>query len=403
MLILSANVGSTSFKYQIIDVEASHSLVKGVVERIGNPASLCTHTVPGQPKIVRKIEAQNHTAAIAHAISLITDPEKGIMKDFNALAGVGFKTIIAKDIWRSALITDDVIKALEAYIPLATTHNPAYLASIRGFQELLPNTPLVAVFETWFHQTIPDYAYDFGVPRSWVEKHKIRRYGFHGASHRYISERVLELLGLPQDTDLRIISCHLGGSSSLCAIRGGQSIDTTLGNSTQYGVIQSTRSGDLDPFAVLYVMDKEGWTTDEIRRQLNEEAGMLGISGVSGDLRDLEEAAMAGNDNARLAMETYFYGVKKYIGAYIAALRGVDVIAFAGGIGENSPTARAAICEGLEWCEIQLDTAKNENCTDEGEISTAQSRAKILVVPTNEEIIVARETAIVVSRQGRSR
>ena len=399
MLILCANVGSTSFKYQIIDVETSHSLVKGMVERIGNPPSLFNHSVPGKPELRGEIEAENHNAAIAHAINLITDDETPVIGDFRELAGVGFKTIVAKDIWRSALITEDVIAALEAYIPLAPTHNPAYIASIRSFQELLPNTPLVAVFETWFHQTIPDYAYEFGVPRTWVNNHKIRRYGFHGASHRYVSERVPRLIEGPENPRLRLISCHLGGSSSLCAIRAGKSIDTTLGSSTQYGVLQSTRSGDLDPFAVLYVMDQEGQTTNEIRRQLVQESGLLGISGVSGDLRDLEAAANAGNDNARLAMDTYFYGVKKYVGAYIAALGGVDVIAFAGGIGEKSAVARSAICEGMEWFGVRLDPDKNERHTGEGEISTSGSRAKILVVPTNEEIIVARETANVISQQ----
>lgn len=395
MLILCANVGSTSFKYQIIDAENSQPLVKGMVERIGNPPSLFTHTVPGQPVVEGELDAPTHNHAIAHTLHLITDPEQGVLQDLSGLAGVGFKTIFAKGLWRSALITDEVIEALEAYIPLAPLHNPAYLASIRAFQKRLPETPLVAVFETWFHQTIPDYAYEFGVPRSWVEKHQIRRYGFHGASHRYVSERVPQLLGVsPQG--VRIISCHLGGSSSLCAIRDGKSIDTSMGNSTQYGTIQSTRCGDLDPFAVLYVMDEEGLTTDEVRRELIEEAGMLGISGVSGDLRDVEAAANAGNDNARAAMETYFYGVKKYIGAYIAALSGVDVIAFAGGIGEKSATARAKICSGLEWCGIQVDSAKNESHTGEGEISTANSRAKILVVPTDEEIIVTRETANVI-------
>ena len=402
MRILCANVGSTSFKYQIIDVETSLSLVKGMVERIGNPPSLFNHSVPGKPEIRGEIDAGTHNAAIAHAIDLITDDETGAVKDLTELAGVGFKTIVAKDIWRSALITDDVIKALEAYIPLAPTHNPAYIASIRGFQRLLPNLPLVAVFETWFHQTIPDYAYEFGVPRAWVKNHNIRRYGFHGASHRYVSERVPRLLGQPENPELRLISCHLGGSSSLCAIRGGKSMDTTLGSSTQYGVLQSTRSGDLDPFAVLYVMDKEGWTTDEIRRQLIQESGLLGISGLSGDLRDLKAAANAGNDDARLALDTYFYGVKKYVGAYIAALGGVDVIAFAGGIGEKSATARSAICDGLEWCGIRLDSEKNQRHSGEGEISATDSRAKILVVPTNEEIIVARETANVISQQQQS-
>ena len=395
MLILCANVGSTSFKYQIIDVEASASLVTGSVERVGNSPSPFTHAVPGKPPVNGEMDAPDHNAAIVHAIDLITSPEIGVIADLSDLVGIGFKTILARGIWRSALITETVVNALEADIPFASTHNPAYIASIRAFQERLPNTPLVAVFETWFHQTMPDYAAEFGVPRGWVEKHHIRRYGFHGASHRYISERVPQLLGGSQ-ADLRIISCHLGGSSSLCAIRDGRSIDTTMGVSPQYGPIQSSRSGDLDPFAVLYLMDVEGWDTDEIRRQLIEESGLRGISGVSSDLRDVEAAAMAGDDNARLAMDTFFYQVKKYIGAYIVALGGVDVIAFTGGIGEKSPPARAAICDGLEWQGILLDSQSNESRIDAGEISAADSRAKIFVVPANEEIIVARETANVI-------
>lgn len=397
MLILCANVGSTSFKYQIIDVETSVSLVKGGVERVGNSLSPFTHVVPDKPTVSGEINALDHNAAIVHAIDLITSPEIGVMANLSDLVGIGFKTILARGIWRSALITSEVINALEVDIPFAPTHNPAYIASIRAFQERLPETPLVAVFETWFHQTMPDYASEFGVPREWVEKYHLRRYGFHGASHRYISERVPQLLG-DSPANLRIISCHLGGSSSLCAIRDGQSIDTTMGVSPQYGPIQSSRSGDLDPFAILYLMDAEGWDTTEIRRQLIEESGMRGISGVSGDLRDVEAAAMEGNDNARLAMDTFFYQVKKYIGAYIVALSGVDVITFTGGIGEKSPTARAAICDGLEWQGILLDPQRNESQVDEGEISATDSRSKILIVPANEEIIVARETANVITQ-----
>ena len=404
MRILCANVGSTSFKYQIIDMETTASLVKGGVERIGNSPSAFTHTVPNKPALEGDIDAPTHTDAIAHAIRLITDPEVGCLTNLEQLDGVGFKTILAKGYWRSAKITEAVIAALEASTPLAPMHNPAYIASIRAFQELLPATPLVAVFETWFHQTIPDYAAEFGVPRFWVEKHDIRRYGYHGASHRYISERVPQLLingmnaaGHSPEREsgegLRIISCHLGGSSSLCAIRDGESIDTSMGTSTQYGMIQSTRCGELDAFAVLYLMDKEGFSTDEIRRQLIEESGVKGISGTSGDMRDVEAAIAAGDDKARLALDTYVYGVKKYIGAYIAALGGVDVIAFAGGIGEKSPTTRAKVCDGLEWCGIHLDPVKNEQLTGEADLSADNSRAKILVVSTNEELIVSRETA----------
>lgn len=397
MRILCANVGSTSFKYQIIDMETTASLVKGGVERIGNSPSAFTHAVPSKPSRAGEIDAPSHIDAIAHAMQLITDPDVGCLTDLSQLDGVGFKTILAKGYWRSALITEDVIAALETSTPLAPMHNPAYIASIRAFQKLLPTTPLVAVFETWFHQTIPDYAYDFGVPRFWVEKHGIRKYGFHGASHRYISERVPQMLGRENAEGLRIISCHLGGSSSLCAIKDGESIDTSMGASTQYGMVQSTRCGDLDAFAVLYLMDKEGYSTDEIRRQLIEESGVKGISGTSGDMRDVEAAIDAGNDNARLALETYVYGVKKYIGAYIAALGGVDVIAFAGGIGEKSSTTRTQICNGLEWCGIHLDAEKNEHAIGETDLSAENSRVKILVVSTNEELIVSRETARVLS------
>ena len=397
MHILCANVGSTSFKYQIINMDTTASLVKGGVERIGNSPSAFTHAIPDKRPVEGEIDAPTHTAAIAHAIRLITDPEVGCLANLEHLDGVGFKTILAKGYWRSARITEDVIAALEASTPLAPMHNPAYIASIRAFQELLPTTPLVAVFETWFHQTIPDYAAEFGVPRFWVEKHDIRRYGYHGASHRYISERVPQLLKRESGKGLRIISCHLGGSSSLCAIRDGESIDTSMGTSTQYGMIQSTRCGELDPFAVLYLMDKEGFSTDEIRRQLVEDSGVKGISGTSGDMRDVEEAMAAGDDKARLALDTYCYGVKKYIGAYIAALGGVDVIAFAGGIGEKSPITRAKVCEGLEWCGIHLDAKKNVQLTGEADLSADNSRAKILVVSTNEELIVSRETARVLS------
>lgn len=392
MRILCANVGSTSFKYQILDMDTTTSLVKGGVERIGNSPSAFTHSVPGKPLQEGEIDAPSHIDAISHAMQLITDPEVGCLTDLTQLDGVGFKTILARGYWRSARITDEVIAELEASTLLAPMHNPAYIASIHAFQELLPKTPLVAVFETWFHQTIPDYAYEFGVPRFWVEKHGIRKYGFHGASHRYISERVPELLGRKTDEGLRIISCHLGGSSSICAIKDGKSVDTSMGASTQYGMIQSTRCGDLDAFTVLYMMDKEGFSTDEIRRQLIEESGVKGISGISGDMRDVEAAIKTGNDNARLALDTYVYGVKKYIGSYIAALGGVDVIAFAGGIGEKGISTRAQICDGLQWCGIYLDKEKNENSIGEAEISTEKSRAKILIVSTNEELIVSRET-----------
>ena len=398
MLILVSNVGSSSYKYQIIDIETEEMFTKGVVERIANPPSIFTHSVPGKPDLKGEIDVPNHNAAVAHVIKLIMDSESGVLKDLSGLAGVGFKTIFAKGITRSALITENVIKALAEYIPLAPIHNPPYIASIQAFQELLPEHPLVGVFETWFHETIPDYAYEWGVPREWVEKYSIRRYGFHGASHRYISQRVPQLLGTPSDK-LKIISCHLGGSSSLCAIKYGKCVDTSMGYSTQCGVLQATRCGDLDPFIIPYIMDKEGLTTDEIRTILTKQSGVLGVSGVSGDMRDVEDAAEKGNDNARLALDTYHHGVKKYIGAYVAALGGVDAVAFTGGIGEKGPESREAICYGLECMGIKLDKEKNANYKSEGIISADDSPVKILVVPANEELIVARETARVIQER----
>jgi acetate kinase len=400
MLILVSNVGSSSYKYQIIDIATEQTLTKGVVERIGNPPSIFTHSVPGKPDLKGEINAPNHNAAVAHVIKLFLSQEYGVLKDLSELAGVGFKTIFAKGITRSALVTEDVIKALEEYIPVAPVHNPPYIASIRAFQEVLPGKPLVAVFETWFHESIPDYAYEFGVPREWVKKYSLRRYGFHGASHRYISERTSQLLGVPAEK-LKIISCHLGGSSSLCAIKYGKSIDTSMGFSTQWGIIQGTRVGDFDPFAVLYIMEKEGLTADEMRNILTKNSGVLGISEVSGDMRDVEEAAAKGNDNARLALDTFHYGVKKYIGAYVAALGGVDAIAFTGGIGEKGPESREAICDGLEFMGIKLDPQKNFKPRSERIISADDSRVKVLVILANEEIIVARETARVIEQEKR--
>lgn len=391
MKILVSNVGSSSYKYQIIDMENEQMLTRGVVERIGDAPSKYTHSVPSKPDLKGEIYAPDHNAAIEHVVDLIIDPEKGVLRDLSEIGGVGFKTVYAQGITRSAIIDEEAIKAMEEYIPLAPVHNPPYIASIQAFQKLLQNVPLVGVFETWFHETIPDYVREFGVPHEWKEKYGVRRYGFHGASHRYISQRVPEILKLPKNS-LKIISCHLGGSSSLCAIDAGRSVDTSMGFSTQCGVFQSTRCGDLDPFIIPYIMDKEGLTTDEIRQALCTESGMLGISGVGGDLRDILKAAENGNRRAKLALDAYHYGVKKFIGAYIAGMGGVDAIAFTGGIGQKSAISREAICDVSEFMGVKLDRNKNRQIVDEGIVSADDSRVMILVVPTNEEIIVARET-----------
>lgn len=395
MKIMVSNVGSSSFKYRLFDMKDEKTLVKGAIERVGRCPSVFRHARYGEEIIEREIRAEDHNSAIKYAIDAIVDPMIGVLDDLNELDGVGFKTVFAKGITGTALIDDNVIRAMEAYIPLTPFHNPAYIASIRSFQRLMPDKPLVAVFETWFHETIPDYAYIYSVPYEWYEKYGVRRYGFHGASHRYISQRVPEILGVPAEK-LKIVSCHLGGSSSICAIKFGKSIDTSMGFSAQSGVMQSTRIGDIDPFIILYIMDMELLTTDQMRTVLAKESGLLGVSGISSDMKELIDSALSGNQRARLTIDAYHYSVKKFIGAYSAAMEGLDVIAFTGGIGERSALSRSEICKGLEFLGVVIDEQKNLSIIGEGEISSEDSKVKVLVVPTNEEIIVARETARVI-------
>jgi acetate kinase len=400
MIILVSNVGSSSYKFQLFDMTTERVLARGGVERIGNPPSRYRYSAPGMPESTGEMNAPDHLAAIAHALAFLLAERNGvrILAGLDHLDGVGFKTVFAKGVTSSAIIDETVIAAMEAYIPVVPVHNPAYIASIRAFERLSPSTPRIAVFETWFHETIPDYAREFGVPRSWVREHATRRYGFHGASHRYISQRVPQLLselGLMTvaPESLRVISCHLGGSSSLCAIRGGKSVDTTMGFSAQSGVLQGTRCGDMDPFVPLYMMGVGGLSLEEVERALMKDAGLAGISGVGSDMRDIVAAASNGNADAQLALDAFHYGVKKAIGAYVAALGGVDALAFTGGIGEKGSENRAPICEGLERLGIELDPEKNQKHTGEGNIARDGSRVAILVIPANEEIIVARESA----------
>lgn len=400
MKILVSNVGSSSYKFQLFDMTTERVLARGSVERIGNPPSRFCYGALGISEAFGEMEAPNHLVAIEHALGFLVAEHEGvrILDGLEHLDGVGFKAVFAKGITSSALVDEKVIAAMEAYIPVVPLHNPAYLAAIRAFERFVPSAPRVAVFETWFHETLPDYARELGVPRSWAREHGIRRYGFHGASHRYISHRVPELLKelglLRRDlASLRVVSCHLGGSSSLCAIRGGKSIDTTMGFSAQSGVLQGTRCGDLDPFVLVYMMRVGGWSLDAVENALMKDAGLAGISGVGSDMRDILAAASQGNRDAQLALDTFHYGVKKAIGAYIAALGGIDTLAFTGGIGEKGKENRAAICEGLECFGILLDSEKNATHVGEGNIARDESPVPILVIPANEELVVARETA----------
>ncbi len=391
MKILVANVGSTSFKYKLYDTTDETVLAQGRIERIGEDASPIEHR-GGTAETSTTQSVPDYPAAVRNVVDYLTDRDGGVLRDLADLDAVGFKTVHLRGEPGTYLLTEDVLQRMADYNDLAPAHNPPYIQAIRIFRDLYPDLPLVGLFEPAFHTTIPDYAYIYSVPYAWYENHGVRKYGFHGASHRYISERVPQLLKRPP-RGLRIISCHLGGSSSLCAIRNGESADTTMGFSAQDGVINSTRNGSIDPFIIPFIMDREGLSTDDIRRILIRESGLLGISGISGDMRDLEEAAAGGNERARLAIDAFCYGVKKEIGAMAAALEGLDALAFAGGIGERGAQVRRRICAGLEFLGIRLDPRKNGSGPPERPLSADDSRVQVLVVPTDEERIVARATA----------
>jgi acetate kinase len=391
MKILVINVGSTSLKFRLFEMPAEKVLASGRVERVGSSLSPCSYQMGSAPRCELEQSCPDQRTAIGWVLKTLGAPSEGVLHDYEDLDAIGFKPVHARNIAEAVFIDEKIITAMEEYTPLVPSHNPPYIAAFRIFQELLPHKPLVGVFEPAFHKTIPDYARTYGIPYELTEKYDIRRYGFHGASHRYISWRVPEMVGRCAE-ELKIISCHLGGSSSVCAIRGGISIDTSMGFSAQCGLPNATRNGDLDPFVLLYLMEKEGWSTEQLRKMLSSNGGLKGISGLSGDMRDLETAAETGNQRARLAIDVLAHETRKYIGAYTAVLGGVDVLAFAGGIGENSIQLRRQICTGLECLGIRLDAARNEVRGQERLISREDSPVKIAVVLTNEELVIARET-----------
>ena len=367
MNILAPNLGSTSLKYQLLEFPSERVLAKGRFERIGQAGG----------------DAVDHRQAI-----------QKILGTFDQVDAVGFKAVHAGPRYRgSFLVDDDLLAAMRQFEPAAPLHNGIYLAAIEAFRQLRPELVLVAVLEPGFHRTMPEHAAQYGVPRSWAEKHGVRRYGFHGASHRWVSERVPEIVGKPGE-ELRLVSCHLGGSSSICAINGGRSVDTTMGFSPQSGLENATRHGDLDPFAVLYMMDRLGYSTDQMRQELLKGGGLAGLSGIEGgDIRDIQEASDRGAAQAALALETFGYQVRKCIGAYAAAMGGLDAVAFTGGIGENSAPLRALCCRELEFLGVRLDPAANEGGPGDRLISGEESRVQVVVLGTNEELIVGRETA----------
>jgi acetate kinase len=395
--VLICNVGSTSLKYQLLQMDDESVLAKGGVERVGSARSPMRHETTGRALVAADIVAPDHATAIRGMLAHLVAADGGVLASLDEVAAIGFKVVGARGVTGAVLLHEPVLRAMEAFNPILPAHNPPYLAAIRIFRDLVPEIPLVGLFETTFHRDIPDYAYTYSVPYEWYERYGVRRYGYHGASLRYVSERVPQILGRSA-AGLRLVACHLGGSSSVCAVKSGRSIDTSMGFTTQAGVPMSSRSGDFDPFVIPFVMEQEDLSPAEVVGQLTTNGGLKGISGLSGDVRDLEEAAEAGSDRARLALETFAYEVKKYIGAYAAAMGGLDVIAFSGGIGENAVAMRARICEGLEFLGVELDEERNAAAIRrEALVSRNGARVAVLVVPTNEEIIVARAAVAVVS------
>ena len=395
MKILVINCGSSSLKYQLIDMENEQVLAKGNYERIGQGNSFVTHKVAGE-KYVIEHPVSSHKEAFEIMLEQLQHNDYGVIKDLKEINAIGHRIPHGTDIFdKSVLITDEVIAEIEKTTELAPIHNPPTINGIKACKEIMPGKPMVAVFDTAFHHTISKERYIYPVPYKYYEKYKMRKYGFHGTSHRYVSARVAELIGKKKE-ELKTVVCHLGQGASLCAVLNGESVDTSMGFTPVAGIPMCARSGDLDPSIVTFLMRKEGLTPDEIDTILNKESGVLGISGVSPDFRDIEKAADEGNERAVLARKSYCYLVAQYIAKYGVSMNGIDVIAFTAGIGENQINIRKMICENLEWLGVKIDLEKNNCRGEEVEISKPDSKIKVWIVPTNEELVIARDTKQIV-------
>lgn len=393
MNVLVINCGSSSLKYQVLDMRDESLLAKGLVERIGIDGSIIIHEKIGDnEKFKYEVPMANHTEAIAHVLEAVTDPEHGVFKSMDEIGAVGHRVVHAGEKYcSSVIITEDVIEALEECIELAPLHNPPNLAGIAACRALMPNTPMVGAFDTAFHQTMPPESYIYAIPYEYYEKYGIRRYGFHGTSHKYVAERGAEIIG-KDIKDLKLITCHLGNGASITAIKHGESIDTSMGFTPLEGLVMGTRCGDIDPAIVTFMRVKENLKPGEANEILNKKSGVLGISGISSDFRDLETAAAEGNERAILAMKVFAHKVRFYIGGYIAAMDGADAIIFTAGVGENDIGMRDMICSGLENLGIEIDLVKNNVRGKESILSKDDSRIKIMLIPTNEELMIARDT-----------
>lgn len=392
MKVLVINCGSSSLKYQLIDMSNESVQAVGLVERIGIEGSVIKHEIPGMDKVVIEKPLKDHKDAINLVLESLVDANHGAIKSMEEISAIGHRVVHGGEKFASSVvITDEVIKAIEDCIDLAPLHNPPNLIGINACKEILPSVPMVGVFDTAFHQTMPESSYLYGLPYEYYEKHGVRRYGFHGTSHKYVTQRASALL--EKDVkDLKIVTCHLGNGASVAAVENGVCVDTSMGLTPLEGLIMGTRCGDMDPAIVAFVMEKENLTIAQMNDVMNKKSGVLGISGVSSDFRDIEGAAEEGNKRAQIALDTYYKRVKKYIGAYMAEMGGADAIVFTAGLGENSIAAREIICSGMEAMGISIDKEANNVRGKEKVVSTLDSKIKVLVIPTNEELMIARDT-----------
>lgn len=399
MKILVLNCGSSSVKYKLIDSESKEVLAEGGVEKIGLPDSFLKFKKPDGEKEIIETPMPTAKEAVKNILDLLTDPKNGVVKSLDEIEAVGHRVVHGmEDFSESVLITPEVISKVKEAYSVAPLHNPANVTGIEAVESLIPNVPQVAVFDTAFHQTMPAKAYMYALPYELYEKYGVRRYGFHGTSHRYVSNRACEFLGLPYEKQ-RIITCHIGNGGSITAIRDGVSVDTSMGLTPTEGLMMGTRSGDVDPGALIYLMEREGLDAAGLSKLVNKQSGVLGVSGKSSDMRDIENAILNGDEKAKLALEMYEYRIIKYIGAYTAVLGGVDVIVFTGGVGENQTATREAICRQFEYLGVTFDPEANKVRGQEIEISGKDSKVHVVVIPTDEEMMIAQDTAAIVGKK----
>ncbi|MGM9974075.1 MAG: acetate/propionate family kinase [Clostridiaceae bacterium] len=396
MKVLVINCGSSSLKYQLIDMQNESVLAKGLVERIGIEGSILTQKVEGRDKYVIQQPMNDHKDAIKLVLAALVDEANGVINSMDEITAVGHRVVHGGEKYaQSVIIDEEVMKSLEDCVKLAPLHNPPNIIGINACKELMPETPMVAVFDTAFHQTMPEEAYIYALPYEYYKNYGVRKYGFHGTSHKYVSAKAAEAMG-KDIKDLKIITCHLGNGSSVTAIKNGISVDTSMGFTPLEGLAMGTRSGNLDPAIVSFLCKELKITVEEVENILNKKSGVLGISGVSSDFRDIEDAAAEGNKRAELALTLFNYRVKQYIGSYAAAMGGVDCIVFTAGLGENSPETREDICKGLEFLGVDFDAAKNKVRGKLTEISTESSKVKVYTIPTDEEMMIAKDTVALV-------